>query len=199
MLPVAPIELAELFLGASQADAEPFCLAEPAFAFGFGDAGDEVVADLLQPAALCRVRPEERTSDTCLTELILKKVQGHREPVRYLNMTASLAGSGETSGGSNLLSRDYGETGPSTIVTLTAADLEAGVRDDGTVSSEPEGPRAERPKRRRFSAEYKLAIVAEYDALTEPGAKGAPCGDALRPVKIGGGCCPPTSSVPGAS
>ncbi|MEU7004997.1 hypothetical protein [Nonomuraea sp. NPDC046570] len=41
------------------------------------------------------------------------------------------------------------------------------------MSSEPEGPRAERPKRRKFSAEYKLRIVAEYDALTESGAKGA--------------------------
>ncbi|MFF4615874.1 hypothetical protein [Nonomuraea jabiensis] len=41
MLPVAPIEPDELVLGAGQADAEPFCLAEPAFAFGFGDAGDE--------------------------------------------------------------------------------------------------------------------------------------------------------------
>ena len=34
-------------------------------------------------------------------------------------------------------------------------------------------PRAERPKRRVFTNEYKLAIVAEYDALTEPGARGA--------------------------
>lgn len=60
-------------------------------------------------------------------------------------------------------------------MTLTVADLGVGVRDDVTVSSEPEpeGPRTERPKRRRFSAEYKLRIVAEYDALTEPGAKGA--------------------------
>lgn len=62
-----------------------------------------------------------------------------------------------------------------TIVTLTTADLGVGVRDDGMVSSEskPDRPRAERPKRRRFSAEYKLRIVAEYDALSEPGAKGA--------------------------
>lgn len=58
-------------------------------------------------------------------------------------------------------------------MTLTVADLSVDVRDDGLVSSEPSGPRAERPKRRRFSAEYKLAIVAEYDSLTEPGAKGA--------------------------
>jgi transposase len=30
-----------------------------------------------------------------------------------------------------------------------------------------------RPTRRRFSAEYKLAILDEYDRLTEHGAKGA--------------------------
>ncbi len=40
--------------------------------------------------------------------------------------------------------------------------------DDG-----PMGPRAEQPKRRTFTAEYKLAMVAEYDAASEPGAKGA--------------------------
>ena len=38
MLPVAPIELAELLLGASQADLETFDLAEPAFRLGFGSA-----------------------------------------------------------------------------------------------------------------------------------------------------------------
>jgi transposase len=48
------------------------------------------------------------------------------------------------------------------------ADLDGGVRDDG-----PVGPRSDRPKRRSFTAEYKLAILAEYDALSEPGAKGA--------------------------
>jgi transposase len=31
----------------------------------------------------------------------------------------------------------------------------------------------DRPRRRRFSPEYKLAILAEYDQLTEPGDKGA--------------------------
>ncbi|MEV5535220.1 hypothetical protein AB0L13_00055 [Saccharopolyspora shandongensis] len=64
MLPVAPIELAEFLLSASQADLQAFDLAEPAFALGLSDAGDEVVADLLQPAALGRVRPEKRTSHT---------------------------------------------------------------------------------------------------------------------------------------
>jgi transposase-like protein len=34
-------------------------------------------------------------------------------------------------------------------------------------------PRSERPKRRIFSPEYKLAMVEAYDAATEPGAKGA--------------------------
>lgn len=40
MPPVAPIELTELLLGASQADLEPIDLAEPAFRLGFGDSGD---------------------------------------------------------------------------------------------------------------------------------------------------------------
>lgn len=40
--------------------------------------------------------------------------------------------------------------------------------DDGLM-----GPRSNQPKRRTFTAEYKLAMVAEYDAASEPGAKGA--------------------------
>ncbi len=51
---------------------------------------------------------------------------------------------------------------------MTQADLGAAVPDDGLM-----GPRSDQPKRRTFSAEYKLAMVAEYDAATEPGAKGA--------------------------
>lgn len=49
-------------------------------------------------------------------------------------------------------------------MTMTLADRSV---DDGVVS-----PRAERPKRRTFTAEYKLKIVSEYDAA-EPGEKGA--------------------------
>jgi hypothetical protein len=64
MLPVAPAALAEFLLSASQADLQTFDLAEPAFALGLSDADDEVVADLLQSAALGLVRPEERTSHT---------------------------------------------------------------------------------------------------------------------------------------
>src|SRR5919107_3884905 len=51
---------------------------------------------------------------------------------------------------------------------MTHADLGAAVPDDGLM-----GPRSDQPKRRAFTAEYKLAMVAEYDAATEPGAKGA--------------------------
>jgi transposase len=35
------------------------------------------------------------------------------------------------------------------------------------------GPRDGQPKRRRFSAEYKLRILTEYEQLTDSGAKGA--------------------------
>ena len=46
------------------------------------------------------------------------------------------------------------------MMTMTLADRPV---DDGAVS-----PRSERPKRRTFSAEYKVKILAEYDAA-EPG------------------------------
>ena len=41
-------------------------------------------------------------------------------------------------------------------MTMTTADV---ATDDGVV-----GPRADRPKRRMFTAEYKAGILAEYDA-----------------------------------
>jgi len=43
-------------------------------------------------------------------------------------------------------------------------------REDGLVASVDPAPR---PRRRRFSAEYKLNVLSEYDAATEPGARGA--------------------------
>ena len=42
---------------------------------------------------------------------------------------------------------------------------------DGRVPPDPEVP--ERPQRRRFTAEYKLRILKEDDACTEPGQIGA--------------------------
>jgi transposase len=41
---------------------------------------------------------------------------------------------------------------------------------DGAVVN---APQPDRPQRRRYTAEYKLAILAEYDRLTVAGAKGS--------------------------
>jgi transposase len=54
-------------------------------------------------------------------------------------------------------------TMPSSTLLTRAHDV--GVGDD----SNP----APKPKRRQFSAEYKLGILAEYDGLSDPGARGA--------------------------
>jgi hypothetical protein len=64
----AAVELGELVVGAGEADLETFDLAVPAFAFGLGDAGKQVFADLFQPCSLRWVWPRERTSDAGLTE-----------------------------------------------------------------------------------------------------------------------------------
>jgi hypothetical protein len=57
----AAVNLGELVVGAGEADFEPFDLAVPAFAFGFADAGGEVVADLADSGLLGRVGPEHGT------------------------------------------------------------------------------------------------------------------------------------------
>jgi len=54
-------------------------------------------------------------------------------------------------------------------MTMTTAALIARAHD-GLVRED--GPAA-KPTRRRFTAEYKLAVLAEYDRTTDPGAKGA--------------------------
>lgn len=56
-------------------------------------------------------------------------------------------------------------------MTLTVADSAISLADDGPMGSD-NGPRADRPRRRWFTAEYKLAMVAEYDRLPA-GEKGA--------------------------
>jgi transposase len=45
--------------------------------------------------------------------------------------------------------------------------------DDGTATDGSGRPPHHSPVRRVFSPEYKLSILAEYDAATESGAKGA--------------------------
>jgi transposase len=54
-------------------------------------------------------------------------------------------------------------------MTMTSAALLARADDGGVGDDDP----AAKPTRRRFSAEYKLAILGEYERLTDPGAKGA--------------------------
>jgi transposase-like protein len=54
-------------------------------------------------------------------------------------------------------------------MTMTSAALLARAQDEGVGEDDP----APKPKRRRFSAEYKLAILDEYERLIDPGAKGA--------------------------
>ncbi|WP_194244043.1 transposase [Nonomuraea phyllanthi] len=57
-------------------------------------------------------------------------------------------------------------------MTLTVADLRGDLANDGEVGKS-DRPRSDRPKRRSFTPEYKLAMVEAYDTATEPGAKGA--------------------------
>jgi transposase len=54
-------------------------------------------------------------------------------------------------------------------MTMTSTDLQTVpvAADDGAAS-----PRAERPRRRSFTAEYKLQILAEYETA-QPGERGA--------------------------
>jgi len=53
-------------------------------------------------------------------------------------------------------------------MTMTNASLVERAQN-GKVRDDP----AARPARRRFTTEYKAAIVEEYDRATDPGAKGA--------------------------
>ena len=57
-------------------------------------------------------------------------------------------------------------------MTLTIADTRGLRADDGVVSSSAAGPRSDQPRRRVFTAEYKLAMVAEYDRASAPGERG---------------------------
>lgn len=56
-------------------------------------------------------------------------------------------------------------------MTLTFADTRGLRADDGVVSSTG-GPRADQPRRRVFTPEYKLRMVAEYDRAAH-GERGA--------------------------
>ncbi|MEE1805119.1 hypothetical protein [Streptomyces sp. BE133] len=53
------LDLGEFPLRSGEADLKALDFAKPALAFGFGDAGDEVVADVNQPRPLGRIGSEE--------------------------------------------------------------------------------------------------------------------------------------------
>jgi hypothetical protein len=55
----APVDLGEFVLGSGEADLESFDFSEPAFVFGFGYAGEEIVSDLDQAGSLFGGCPEE--------------------------------------------------------------------------------------------------------------------------------------------
>ena len=73
----APVDLGEFVFGAGEADFEAFGFAGPAFAFGFGDAGEEVVADLGDAGPLGGVWPVQGAAQVPLTELTGARV-GYR-------------------------------------------------------------------------------------------------------------------------
>ena len=54
---------------------------------------------------------------------------------------------------------------------MTSSDMQD--TPAGRRAARPDGPRSSQPKRRTFTAAYKLAMIEKYDAATEPGAKGA--------------------------
>jgi hypothetical protein len=74
------VDLGELVLDAALANLQALYFAEPAFVFGL-DAGFEIVADFFQRGPLSRVRSQDRTPDTCVTEMILARVGAMPSPV----------------------------------------------------------------------------------------------------------------------
>ena len=54
---------------------------------------------------------------------------------------------------------------------MTSSDMQD--TPAGRRAARADGPRSSRPKRRTFTAAYKLAMIEKYDMATEPGAKGA--------------------------
>jgi len=54
---------------------------------------------------------------------------------------------------------------------MTSSDMQD--TPAGRRAARADGPRSSQPKRRTFTAAYKLAMIEKYDAATRPGAKGA--------------------------
>ena len=60
------VDLCEIVFGRGEADAESFGFAGPAFAFGFGDAGGQVVADVDQTVPLVGVDSQQWAADAAV-------------------------------------------------------------------------------------------------------------------------------------
>lgn len=54
---------------------------------------------------------------------------------------------------------------------MTSSDMQD--TPAGRRAARPDGPRSSQPKRRTFTAAYKLAMIEKFDAATGPGTKGA--------------------------
>jgi hypothetical protein len=63
------VGLGEFVAGGGEADLESLGFSGPPFALGFGDAGQEVVADFFEAVVLGGVDAQERAADAPLTEL----------------------------------------------------------------------------------------------------------------------------------
>jgi len=63
------VGLGEFVVGGGEADFESLGFAGPAFALGFGDAGQEVVADFFETAPLGGVGSQEGAPDAPLTDI----------------------------------------------------------------------------------------------------------------------------------
>ena len=86
---------------------------------------------------------------------------------------------------------------------MTSSDMQD--TPAGRRAARADGPRSSQPKRRTFTAAYKLAMIEKYDAATEPGAKGALLrGEGLydshisywRKARNSGGLKSPSAAVP---
>lgn len=55
---------------------------------------------------------------------------------------------------------------------MSLTDLPAS-SDSGSMTEDKPGPRSDRPRRRTFSAAYKLRVLTAYEQATAPGERGA--------------------------
>jgi hypothetical protein len=83
------LDLGEFGAGSGEADLEAFDFAEPSFAAGFFDTGQQIVADIEEALALGWVGAQERAAQAGLTEMILRWAGGQSD---ILSVTLSHQG-----------------------------------------------------------------------------------------------------------